>query len=195
MSFKRILVFTAAIVLFITAGALAKSPGKTGAGQEKKTPFQKMDKNSDGKVSKDEFSSYFKDRFATLKGSNPEITVESLEGYFVALYKDLDKSADARLDKAEHEVLGRIDKNGDGVITPDEWNAFFVERIKVMDKDKNGKITEEEYDIFYNVNFKALDTNGDGVVTVEEWIANVPKATSTDPKPKERKPLKKTSGK
>ena len=55
-------------------------------------------------------------------------------------------------------VMQRLDKNGDGIVTIDEFTEYF-------DKDGDGVVTLNEFKAF----FDAYDADGDGLVSLEEF--------------------------
>jgi Ca2+-binding EF-hand superfamily protein len=136
--------------------------------------FQVMDQNKDGKVTKDEFMKSHKEHFAKMKKDGKELTVESVETYYVTIFAERDKDGNGVIAKDEFQTAPGMDKNKDGKVTASEWKAFFKVRVKVMDKNKDGKISQEEYDAFYEADFKSLDKNGDYILTEQEWMEKVP---------------------
>jgi Ca2+-binding EF-hand superfamily protein len=78
-----------------------------------------------------------------------------------------------------------IDKNGDGVISKQEFDAFHSAHFKEMDANKDGKITREEMDamhkkmadkcdVSYETRFDEVDINHDGGLSKDETEIGMP---------------------
>lgn len=184
----------------LVAGLLAWSAGSTAQavvkGDDKKPAntglFGEMDKNGDGKVTKEEFMAFYGHAFDQMKKDGQgNVTVESVTVYYSARFKFLDKNGDGVITKDEYATTPGMDTNRDGKVTLDEWSAFLVAEITVMDADKDGKVTPQEYNAYCDARFKALDANGDGVVVLKEWLAPRPPAAkgakAPVPEPKKAK--------
>jgi Ca2+-binding EF-hand superfamily protein len=84
-------------------------------------------------------------------------------------------------------IFKTLDRNGDGVITLDEWLAAGRKEqvFRSIDTNHDGQVTLEEFAVAMPATssapaslqsmisgmFKAMDRNGDGVITLDEWIA------------------------
>ena len=72
--------------------------------------------------------------------------------------------------KGRPEVFNRIDKNGDGSLTREEFGGAarnHAGRLNQMDTNNDGKISRDEWK-GNPKRFDRLDANGDGVITKEE---------------------------
>lgn len=92
------------------------------------------------------------------------------------------QATDAQLEEFEPPVVGvrgdvvpraqarfaRLDKNGDGFVTKDEFPARRADRFAELDADKDGKLSRSEMVEGALQRFDALDVNKDGQVTPEE---------------------------
>ena len=88
-----------------------------------------------------------------------------------------------------HEIMTKIDTNGDGMISKDEWIAFQEKVFAMLDKDKSGNVNAKEFispsggeisgiatgGFARGLRTKAMmhkiDTDGDGMVSHDEYIA------------------------
>jgi len=108
-------------------------------------------------------SSYRKEAFMkTIRGL--VLTFTALTFIFVAggLYAESKTS-----DEESDGLFQVLDKNKDGKITKDEWDA--------IDANKDGKITPEEWERFHFKNSRTvrwIDTNGDGYMDRREFQGN-----------------------
>jgi Ca2+-binding EF-hand superfamily protein len=72
--------------------------------------------------------------------------------------------------KGRPEAFNRIDKNGDGSLTQEEFATAarnHAGRLNQMDTNNDGKISRDEWK-GNPKRFDRLDANGDGVITKEE---------------------------
>ncbi|MGK7864835.1 EF-hand domain-containing protein [Falsiroseomonas sp. E2-1-a4] len=67
--------------------------------------------------------------------------------------------------EAEH---GRLDRNGDGVLTPDEFEDRALP-FAAFDADRDGRVTSAEYLAKHQEMFAGSDTDGDGRISLEEF--------------------------
>ncbi|MDZ4064396.1 MAG: EF-hand domain-containing protein, partial [Coriobacteriia bacterium] len=113
-------------------------------------------------------------------------------------FTELDADGDGKVTKAEAEAghktrFAAIDKNGNGVLEPEEIAAhreakkaggmgLREARILRMDLDGDGKITAAEFAQHHAGWFERVDVNGDGVVTLEELRSQRPGKRGLGPK-------------
>jgi Ca2+-binding EF-hand superfamily protein len=130
--------------------------------------FKRMDADSSGVLSKDEFRDYMRtrrderkqNRFARMD-TNGNSTVERDE--FLA-----HKQA-----KAERR-FARMDKNGDGSVSKEEYASCQKRKhhkgrmLKRMDENGDGQISQNESLSAWSKWFKRIDVNNDQVVTADE---------------------------
>lgn len=86
------------------------------------------------------------------------------------------------------EMMHKMDTNGDGMVSRDEWTAFQERVFDALDKDKSGFLTEAEFTehisdatafgiaayargLMTKEMFMKIDANGDGKISREEFLA------------------------
>jgi Ca2+-binding EF-hand superfamily protein len=92
--------------------------------------LQEFDTNHDGKVTKAEFNGALGARFAAATHGAPGMT----EDQFVAIHQ-------GDFDKHVAEMFRRIDWNGDGKLTLDEFTAPQRAHFQMMDRDGTGTVS------------------------------------------------------
>ena len=88
-----------------------------------------------------------------------------------------------------HEIMAKIDTNGDGMISKDEWIAFQEKTFTMLDKDKTGKLNAKQFisdsgdelasfatggyarGLRTKTMMHKIDTDGDGTISHDEFIA------------------------
>jgi EF hand domain-containing protein len=79
------------------------------------------------------------------------------------------------------QMFQRLDTNGDGKITQDEFRAGRDARFAAMDQNGDGKVTQQEFEAAPRPGkqgprtqqmFQRADANGDGVITRDEFDRN-----------------------
>ena len=72
-----------------------------------------------------------------------------------------------------HKAFQEADKNHDGAIEMSEFYERITDVFFIGDKNKDGKLSKEEYDavVVTREDFVKTDKNGDGYVSESEFIA------------------------
>jgi Ca2+-binding EF-hand superfamily protein/uncharacterized SAM-binding protein YcdF (DUF218 family) len=129
-----------------------------------KDHFSEMDKDNDGKLSKQEILFWSLDIDHDQELSEGEVLVAHPE--LAALFRLKDTNKDNKLTWDEFKDHVPVDTNGDGIVTQDEVDAHPDQSVKdeldKMDKNNDGKI--ETHEMIHH----ALDDNGDGKVDRNE---------------------------
>lgn len=88
------------------------------------------------------------------------------------------------------QLMHKIDTNGDGMVSKDEWMSFQERMFDALDKDHSGFLDEAEFTASFKENeslafataayarglmtksmFVKIDTDGDGKISREEFLA------------------------
>jgi Ca2+-binding EF-hand superfamily protein len=143
--------------------------------------LQKMDTNSDGRISLDEYLAAATARFKSIDTKN--------KGSIDAADLAASPQAMERIDHRAEGLVRRLDTAGNGYVTQDEFVAAAQKRFARLDKNGDGKLTPDELTgrwarggdaaaqgngrggKFAAERFNKLDTNHDGVVTLDEYVA------------------------
>ena len=135
--------------------------------------FRKMDSDSSGSVTQDEFNSYIS---------------EKREKWSAVKFQKMDTNGDGNISQAEYldykqqkaqRRFHRMDKNVDGLVSTDEFDdskhygkkhgRYGKGKIFAkLDKNSDGEITQDESLTAWTEWFTKIDLNGDNVVTVDE---------------------------
>lgn len=71
------------------------------------------------------------------------------------------------------EHFKQLDRNGDGGVSRDEYEAFMRESFNKLDTDGNKRLSKAEASAVLSAEqFDAVDANNDGELTLDEFIAH-----------------------
>jgi len=152
-------------ILLLQSPLQAEEVKKEKPAKIKRGFLEKFDVNKDGKVSKEEFKSYMGKRFQRMDVDKDDvITIDELGQYERGQQKKRKKSK-----------LARLDSDGDGSISKEEFIAPRIKQIEKkflkLDKNKDGKLTTDEFakkKIQHSALFENIDANKDGKISNEE---------------------------
>ena len=156
-----------AVSLLTVGVSQAEDKPKRPQRRNAKEMFEKLDKNKDGKISKDEAGERLSKVFDRLdKNKDGFLTLEEVQrqrpgagnrgGIPERAFKRLDKNSDGKITKEEAgenwKRVARFDKNKDGEVTKEEAKPAtrpgtanrFEQLFKRLDKNKDGEVTKEE---------------------------------------------------
>lgn len=131
---------------------IAAMRGGAGAGGPPGMPsadeiFQRLDKNGDGKLTKDEIPAPMAERFAQADtNGDGVITKAELEEARKQMMGAGPGGPAARGGFDPAQLFARLDKNGDGKLTKDELPARMAERLSKADANGDGVITKAEFE-------------------------------------------------
>jgi Ca2+-binding EF-hand superfamily protein len=180
-TFLGLLVFVA-----VSGTALAQDappmPPQGGGGQMRQfqmPSFAELDKNKDGKISRDEFPSQFPAQMFDRIDTNHDGFIDETE--WNAMRARFGGGGGGP--RTGESLLKLLDANGDGKVSRDEF-AKILTLFDVLDKDHNGELSQDELNGFFravnesqtqatggvevNNLFEKYDKNKDGKITAEE---------------------------
>jgi Ca2+-binding EF-hand superfamily protein len=99
-----------------------------------------MDGNRDGKISKDEISAVMKPYFEQID-TNGDGFIDAKEAWGLAYYAN---SQQVKGPVTAEQIVGYLDKNGDGKISKDEASAELKPHFEQIDTNKDGVIDVKE---------------------------------------------------
>ena len=99
-----------------------------------------MDANRDGKISKDEISAVMKPYFEQID-TNGDGFIDAKEAWGMAYYAN---SQQVQGPITAEQIVGYLDKNGDGKISKDEASAELKPHFEQIDTNKDGVIDVKE---------------------------------------------------
>jgi len=151
---KTTSILTAVLLGLGTAGVLAQEGsdrpegrgprpgGPGGPGQGRPNPeemFKRLDKNADGKITKDEAPERMAENFDKIdKNGDGAITQDELKPPGGGQGGPGGDRPNAE------EMFKRLDKNGDGKVTKDEAPERMAQHFDELDKNKDGALTPDE---------------------------------------------------
>ena len=110
------------------------APGASGTAEApaRRSPFDEMDTNHDGFVSRDEFIAYQKKRFDEFDTNHDgKIDAKEIASSPPLMERNL---------KTAERMVKQWDKNGDGIVSADEFKQDAEDRFTKQDKTGSGKI-------------------------------------------------------
>ncbi|MEX2201961.1 MAG: hypothetical protein WD711_11240 [Dongiaceae bacterium] len=135
---KRTALMAAAVAAF-TAGAGLTVWADSGSGEHRAKMLERYDSNQDGAIDRDEFTAGRDDWFAKLDSNADGVVTQSEFDEAIARFREehgsskrhgpdfskLDTDGDGNATRAEFEAAAdrlftRFDRNGDGVLSPDD---------------------------------------------------------------------------
>ena len=171
-----------AVISICAFAQAADPPASGGRANFALRAIQKMDTNGDGRVSLDEYLAAATVHFKSLDSQN--------KGSIDAADLASSKMALMRIDHRANALVKRLDTAGNGYVTQDEFVAAAQKRFARLDKNGDGKLTPDELGSrdrhgadsstgaapgkgaqAASKRFAAIDTNHDGVVTLDEYVA------------------------
>ena len=142
---KTLLALTAGVALTaLTGTAMAGGMMNMGGGMMKGGMFsgrmmmQKFDSNGDGVITREEAMAA-RDKMFTESDTDKNGSLNAAE-----IDAAIAKRMQRMMVRMRYRMLGKVDANGDGVISKDEMETMAKNRFAMADKNGDGKITRDE---------------------------------------------------
>jgi Ca2+-binding EF-hand superfamily protein len=127
-------------------------------------PFDRIDRNDDGRITPDEF--------------RVQPTADNSQDRFYGLDSNSDGVLSRREWRDEAMVFATVDTNDDGVVSLREYVAMPEQsdnravRFNELDRDEDGSLRWNEWrNSGMNIPFNAVDRNRDGRITLREYLS------------------------
>jgi Ca2+-binding EF-hand superfamily protein len=125
----------------------ARTATKAEMAERRHAMFAKLDRNGDGKITKDEAD---------------QAKADMRERKLDRMFARLDANKDGQISRTEAEQV--MDRRGEGAGARMGRHDLLAR----LDKDGDGAITQAEFDAAGDARFARLDRNGDGVISPDE---------------------------
>lgn len=137
--------------------------------------FGQIDQNKDGVIAPDELvmkvTSFYKDAD---KNNDGIVTEEEYLWYKAnkpaVIQDDKKESAKQRIESLEVFSASKMDIDGNGVVTEEEYIAFFGALYDGMDSNMDKQVSQNEVSSKIKERFNNIDTNKDGQISRDEYI-------------------------
>jgi len=163
-----------AALTFASAAAMAQQADR--ASKHFEHMLKKWDANGDGRISLDEYLAAASARFQQIDTQNAgSVSADQIAN---------SPNAHERIERRAEGLVQHLDSAGKGYVTQDEFVAAAKARFAKLDRNGDGKLTPDELETprgdkalsdkraqFGERRFEKLDANRDGVVTLNEYLA------------------------
>ena len=163
-----------AALTFASAAAMAQQADRSSKHFEHM--LKKWDANGDGRISLDEYLAAASARFQQIDTQNTgSVSADQIAN---------SPNAHERIERRAEGLVQHLDSAGKGYVTQDEFVAAAKARFAKLDRNGDGKLTPDELETprgdkalsdkraqFGERRFEKLDANRDGVVTLNEYLA------------------------
>ncbi|MFO1507410.1 MAG: EF-hand domain-containing protein [Lysobacterales bacterium] len=111
-------------------------PAAPAGSEQRESPFDEMDTNHDGVVTREEFMAFRDKRFKELDTNHDgKVTPEEVAHAPELMQRNM---------RIANRMVQSMDPNHLGYVTQKEWDAQSEKRFKAMDKDGTGKVKKPE---------------------------------------------------
>ena len=145
----RKLFLTTALIgsLGMMAAPAVAQDGDSGGGKRGDV-FDRMDKNGDGKISQDEAEANAMSRFKEIDANGDGVVNDKdIDARVDAMKEENPDVPDQRFQRQKQVLKAqfkRLDENGDGELSADEYKQSALSRHENLDQNGDGTVTKEE---------------------------------------------------
>ncbi len=146
--FSNLFLSVAAVLLFGTGAAFA-APESDAAGDppvQRESPMDDLDTDKDGAISSEESAARANKKFDEIDADKDgSVTMEEMDTYRATEKSKHEERRAGRAAEMRKKHQEKVDPDGDGKITRDEFVQNAAERHVKNDTDGDGKVTRDEF--------------------------------------------------
>lgn len=143
--FTNLILPLAAVLLLGTGTAFAETDDKSGARAGHENPMAEFDADKDGAISNEESAAKAAKKFDEIDANKDgSVSLDEMDKYREAEKAKHEAKRAERAAEMKKKHQEKVDPDGDGKITKEEFMKGAAERHSKMDGNGDGKVTKEE---------------------------------------------------